>query len=134
VTLPKPVSDLQEMLAGMRPILRKGHYRIVPHGPEDDFTDLLHRMFAMVREDEGMTLIIRGRDSDPGPHFACITLQVHSSLEGVGLTGAVSSKLAEAGLPCNMVAGYHHDHLFVPWDRGEEALKLLEQLSLDARR
>ncbi|MEO1649041.1 MAG: ACT domain-containing protein [Pseudomonadota bacterium] len=129
----KPVSDLGEMLAGMKPTLREGRFRFVPHGPEEDFIDLLHRTFAMVREDEGMTLVIRARCDDPGPIFAGITLQVHSALEGVGLTAAVATALAEAGIPCNVIAAYHHDHIFVPWERREEALNRLEKLSLDAR-
>ncbi|MEM9086554.1 MAG: ACT domain-containing protein [Pseudomonadota bacterium] len=129
----KPVSDLGEMLAGMKPTLREGRFRFVPHGPDEDFIDLLYRTFAMVREDEGMTLVIRARREDPGPIFAGITLQVHSALEGVGLTAAVATALAEAGIPCNVIAAYHHDHIFVPWERREEALKRLEKLSLDAR-
>ncbi|MEM1196732.1 MAG: ACT domain-containing protein [Pseudomonadota bacterium] len=129
----EPVSDLQGMLAGMGPTLLDGSYRIVPHGPDEDFIDLLHRTFAMVREDEGITLVIRARRDDPGPLFAGITLQVHSALEGVGLTAAVSGALADAAMACNVIAGYHHDHIFVPWDRREEALKVLEKLSFDAR-
>ncbi|MEL6708840.1 MAG: ACT domain-containing protein [Pseudomonadota bacterium] len=129
-----PVSDLQAMLAGMEPTLREGRFRFVPHGPDEDFIDLLHRTFAMVREDEGMTLVIRARRDDPGPRFAGITLQVHSALEGVGLTAAVATALAAKGLPCNVIAGYHHDHLFVPWERREEALEILRAVSADARR
>lgn len=122
------------MLAGMEPTLREGFYRFVPHGPDEDFIDLLHRTFAMVREDEGMTLVIRARRDDPGPRFAGITLQVHSALEGVGLTAAVATALAKADIPCNVIAAYHHDHLFVPWEQRDEALAILKQLSLAARR
>lgn len=130
----QPVSDLEGMLAGMEPALREGSYRFVPHGPDEDFIDLLHRTFAMVREDEGMTLVIRARRDDAGPLFAGITLQVHSALEGVGLTAAVATALAKADIPCNVIAAYHHDHLFVPWEKREEALAILKRLSLDARR
>ena len=129
-----PVSDLQAMLAGMEPTLREGRYRFVPHGPDEDFIDLLHRTFAMVHEDEGMTLVIRARRDDPGPLFAGITLQVHSALEGVGLTAAVAAALAKADIACNVIAGYHHDHLFVPWDAREKAQEILKALSLIARR
>ncbi|MEM6858931.1 MAG: ACT domain-containing protein [Pseudomonadota bacterium] len=125
----KPVSDLVAMLAGMKPTLHEGRYRFVTHGPDEDGIDLLHRTFAMVREEEGLTLVVRARRDDPEPLFAGITLAVHSALEGVGLTAAVSTALAEAGLPCNMIAGYHHDHLFVPWERREEALAILKALT-----
>ncbi len=54
-----------------------------------------------------------------------IVLDVLSALDGVGLTATVSSALAEAGIPCNVVAAYHHDHLFVPADAAEHALAIL---------
>ena len=130
----KPVSDLGGMLAGMAPVLREKPYRFVAHGPDDDFIDLLHRTFAMIREDEGMTLVIESRTSDPRPLFACITLRVHSDLEAIGLTAAVSNALSEDGIACNIIAGFHHDHLFVPWDRRTDALAQLEALSRAARR
>lgn len=58
-----------------------------------------------------------------------ITLRVHSALEAVGLTAAVAQELATAGLSCNVVAGFHHDHLFVPHGRAQEAVALLEDLA-----
>jgi hypothetical protein len=61
--------------------------------------------------------------------MACITLTVQSALDGVGLTAAVSGALAEAGIPCNMVAAFHHDHVFVPEDRAGEALAILTALA-----
>lgn len=131
---PEPVSDLSGMLAGMDPVLHERPYRFVAHGPDDDFIDLLGRMFAFIREEEGVTLVIRAREDQPGPLFAGITLQVHSALEGVGLTAAVASALAKHGIACNVIAGFHHDHLFVPWDRRDGALSVLHTLSHDARR
>ncbi|HEY2126699.1 MAG TPA: hypothetical protein VGH77_05895, partial [Streptosporangiaceae bacterium] len=38
-------------------------------------------------------------------------------------------ELARAGLSCNVIAGYHHDHLFVPHDRSAEAVTVLEALA-----
>ena len=130
----QPVSALEDMLAGMEPALAEERYRFVSHGPDNDFIGLLGTMFALVREAEGVTLVLRARESDPAPHFARITLQVHSDLEGVGLTAAVSTELAKAGIACNVIAAFHHDHLFVPWERREEALSVLQGLSQDARR
>lgn len=84
--------------------------------------------FALIREDEGTTAIL----PDPAGDFARITLTVHSALDGVGLTAAVAGALAERGIACNVVAGFHHDHLFVPWERRHEALAALADLSRDA--
>lgn len=89
---------------------------------------------AFVKEDEGLTLILpvcvaqREKFKFEGS-FRQITFLVHSSLEAVGLSAAVSAKLASSGIPANIVAGYHHDHIFVPRDKAEEALKLLRELS-----
>ena len=54
---------------------------------------------------------------------------MHPALDAVGLTAAVSTALADAGLSCNVMAGYHHDHLLVPADRGAEAIAVLSDLS-----
>jgi hypothetical protein len=58
-----------------------------------------------------------------------VTLTVHSSLAAVGLTAAVSRALADAGIACNMVAGYYHDHAFVPEADAGAALAALARLS-----
>ena len=87
--------------------------------------DLPSDVFAIIREDEGLSAIMPGEGGD----FARITLMVHSALEAVGLTAAVSGALAEQGIACNVVAGFYHDHLFVPWQRREEALAVLQRLS-----
>lgn len=89
---------------------------------------------AMVRESEGVTLILpavvaRRESFRFEGTFRRITLRVHSSLQAVGLTAAVSSELASHGIPANIVAGYYHDHLFVPSDKALRALELLRELS-----
>jgi hypothetical protein len=112
------------MLAGMAPVLDVREWRfIVTDGaaPAD--------AFAIIREDEGVTAIVPSEGGD----FARITLQVHSALEGVGLTAAVATALAESGIACNIVAGFHHDHLFVPWERRDEALVILGGLQRGAK-
>lgn len=58
-----------------------------------------------------------------------ITLEIHSSLEAVGFLAAITTRLAGAGMGVNPVSAFHHDHLFVPADRAEEALRLLEDLA-----
>ena len=80
--------------------------------------------FAIVREEEGLTLI----RPDPSGEWARISLGVHSSLDAVGLTAELSSRLAGLGISANVVAGLLHDHLFVPWDRREEALDCLRSI------
>ena len=81
--------------------------------------------FALIREDEGVTAIRAAPDGE----WARISLRVHSSLSAVGLTAALSSALAEAAISANIIAALHHDHLFVPWDRREDAVRILRSLA-----
>lgn len=92
-----------------------------------------------VREREGCTVVLERARADflgLDVHFeaAMITLTVHSDLAAVGLTAAVAGALAEAAIACNVVAGLHHDHLFVPLARAGEALAVLEGVASAARR
>lgn len=124
-------SDLQTLVSSMAPDLRPGPYVFttaagVPAGCAPVVT---------VREDEGTTLVLRQEEADrlglPYDYVAeMITLRVHSALDAVGLTAFVATRLAEAGMSCNVVAGYHHDHLFVPFPRGPEAVALLTSRAL----
>ena len=58
-----------------------------------------------------------------------ITLTVHSSLDAVGFLAAITARLAEACISVNAVSAFHHDHLFVPVHRADEALGLLQRMS-----
>ncbi|MET9564621.1 ACT domain-containing protein [Streptomyces tauricus] len=124
--------DLGRLLSGMEPALHPGRYvfttvpgRTPPPGLSPVVT---------VVEDEGLTLVVEQEDADAArltyDYVAgWITLRIHSALDAVGLTAAVAQALAEYGLSCNVVAGFHHDHLFVPHERAVEAVALLEQLA-----
>jgi hypothetical protein len=124
------VGSQSELLRGLDPQLRPGRFVFaslssIPNGLEP---------VATVLEPEGMSLVLsadRAENMGLRCEFvaAMITLRVHSALDAVGLTAAVSSALADAGIACNVVAGYHHDHLFVPHERGEEAIAILTALA-----
>jgi uncharacterized protein len=88
---------------------------------------------ATIREDEGVSAVITAVDADAHGlvgAFPCagITLRVPSSLAAVGLLAAITRALADAGIGTNPVAGFHHDHLFVPWDRRDDAMAVLRRL------
>lgn len=78
-------------------------------------------------------MIVPARPGDPD-HLVMrqITLDVHSALDGVGLTAAVASALSDHGIACNVVAAHHHDHVFVPEAWAEEALTVLRDLAARA--
>lgn len=88
---------------------------------------------ATVREPEGLTVVLRREDADQArmPYdlvLAWITLTVRTTLDQVGITAAVSAALAREGIACNVIAGFHHDHLLVPAHRGNEALAIIRAL------
>ena len=127
-----PVSSREGMIAAMDPVLADGRYYFVVASEPDIAFELMREAIATFREAEGLSLVVPVEAaerleiaSDP---YALITLQVHSALDGVGLTAAVSSALAGAGIACNVVAAFHHDHLFVPHAHAEEALRILRDL------
>ncbi|MFJ8668729.1 ACT domain-containing protein [Streptomyces sp. NPDC093600] len=123
--------DLTRLVAGMRPELNPGRYVFVTvDGPVPAGLTPV----ATVAESEGLTLVVRQEEADrAGLAYdyvaGWITLRVHSALDAVGLTAAVARALADAGLSCNVVAGFHHDHLFVEHARAEESLAVLRRLA-----
>jgi hypothetical protein len=129
------VPDSQEparLLAGLRPELHAEPY-VYAAGPAPAGTSV----FASIDEEEGPTLVLTRDEADaaglrPEWSAARITLGVDSTLTDVGLTAAVSSRLAAHGISCNVISGLAHDHLFVPEDRAGEALELLQQLASEA--
>ncbi|MFD9126267.1 ACT domain-containing protein [Kitasatospora sp. NPDC059571] len=123
--------DLATLLAGLHPVLNPGRYVYctlpgkVPAGL---------RPVVTVAEAEGVTFVVAQEEADslglPYAYVAAwITLQVHSALEAVGLTAAVATALAGHGISCNVVAGFHHDHLFVGADDADRAMAALRELS-----
>jgi predicted N-acetyltransferase YhbS len=128
--------DLRTLLAAMHPVLRDGEFVYVlwPHGKA-----LAGGIAAAVREAEGLTVVLPRTEADRlGLPYdfvgAWITLEVHSSLAAVGLTAAVGAALTEAKISCNVLAGFHHDHLLVPVADMERALEVLHELAADSGR
>ncbi|WP_347310271.1 ACT domain-containing protein [Defluviimonas sp. SAOS-178_SWC] len=130
---PRPISDGARMIVEMTPELLPGEYVFCTIPAPDRAEPLIREALAIFREEEGLSLILaRDRAAAAGVAtdavMRCIRLNVYSALDGVGLTAAVAGVLAEAGIACNMVAAFHHDHAFVPADRAEEAVALLVAL------
>ena len=126
-------SSAHQMISGMAPEVQPGVFVFVTTNDPDLAAFLSDKAISTFREKEGMSLLIpidmaeKTNQSLESP-MCCITLNVYSSLDGVGLTAAVATALAEHGIPCNMVAAYHHDHVFVPSDKSDEALAVLRKL------
>ncbi|PXF62866.1 ACT domain-containing protein [Kangiella spongicola] len=123
------ITDLSTLLENLQPILDEQDYVFCTVTVVSDGLKPL----ATFREGEGISLICQKEEVEASglPYdgiFKKITLSVYSSLEAVGLTAAVSTALTEANISANVVAAYHHDHLFVPADKAAEAMGILKGL------
>ena len=130
-------TNLNLLISNMQPILNDGEYV---------FTSVLSTrkiprelvVFEM-REREGVTVVLKRKDAEAlGLNYeylaSWITLDIHSSLEAVGLTAAFSNALAEHQISCNVIAGYYHDHIFVNKLDSEKAISVLKDLAAQSRR
>ena len=126
-------TNLNQLLATMSPVLKEEEYVFCTvKGSYGDYSQL--SPLASYQEEEGLTLVVT---KEAAVHanlpfdttFQVITLEVHSSLEAVGLTAAISTKLAACGISANVMAAYYHDHIFVPHDHAQTALAALKELT-----
>ena len=129
-----PIKALDELLTHMRPILHAGTWHYCAVAPEQLSPALVKACFALVHEQESVTLILPDTEAKAVSQYSengwqRIELKVYSSLDAVGLTAAISQCLTQHQISANVVAGYHHDHVFVPQARAQEALRALQQLS-----
>jgi len=128
------ITDLDRLLAEMEPQLREGTF-VFCTVPPDQAGPLLHlKPVGTFLEAEGLTLILPEEAAaengvERSAPMRMITLAVHSSLEAVGLTAAVAGALTRAGISANVVAAYHHDHIFVPAADADRALQTLKAVS-----
>lgn len=129
---PAGETDLAVLLRSMSPELLGGEWFFATVEP-----GMTVDAAATVREPEGLSVVVNQREAErlgaTTTHaYRWITLRVHSSLEAVGLTAAVSAALTTHGISCNVIAGAFHDHLLVPVARADDAMRALRQLSTSA--
>jgi hypothetical protein len=127
-------TDLATLIRNLAPRTLPGTY-VFCSVEDSGYGALSHtNPLASFVEPEGLTLVLTKESAEKEGlsyegTFRCISLQAHSSLEAVGLTAAVTGELAAEGISANVIAGYHHDHIFVPSHQAESALRLLEIMS-----
>ena len=115
----------------MTPTLNSGEYVFVSVQNLNEIP--INDVVSHFREKEGVTIIIEKSKAEAlklnySYTAAWITLNVHSSLNAVGLTAAFSKKIANHGLSCNVVAGFYHDHIFVEHKDANKALEVLRNI------
>lgn len=125
-------SNLDTLLRTLRPRLNVGDF--VFCSVNDLALVDLKEIILFFKEDESITIIIKKELADRlkldySFIASWITLTVHSSLEGVGLTAAFSKALSDKGISCNVVAAYYHDHIFVGKKDAEKAMEVLNSFS-----
>ena len=129
------INDFATLLSNMTPELNPGRFAFVTLPP--GCTLDLNSVVASIREPEGLSVVLPEQSAlDQGFPVAFtaawITLTVHSDLAAVGLTAAFSNALAQVGISCNVVAGTHHDHLFVAVEQAQMAMHALHALQQSA--
>lgn len=120
----------------MEPVLNEGEYVFSTVAS----TTTIPRDITVceIKEKEGITVVLLKKDAERlGLAFefiaAWITLNIHSSLDAVGLTAAFSTELGANNISCNVIAGYYHDHIFVDKKDKEKAMKVLRDMSAKKR-
>ncbi|MGC9462035.1 ACT domain-containing protein [Vibrio genomosp. F10] len=127
------ITNLDELLRSMSPKLVGSEFVFCTvSGVLTDYVEL--NPVATFIESEGLTLVLEKSAAEKAGlsfdgTYSQITLTVHSSLEAVGLTAAVASKLASKGISANVIAAYYHDHIFVQSGKAEAAVSALEEFS-----
>ncbi|WP_420320501.1 ACT domain-containing protein [Flagellimonas sp.] len=124
-------TDLLTILSNMQPVLNDGDYVFV--SVDHSYPLNLRHVHGIFKEKEGITLILKKDKADDlgldyGYVASCITLNIHSALEAVGFTAAISNTLANNGISCNVVAAYYHDHIFIDKQDAEISMEILQGL------
>ena len=109
-------------------------YETIP-ADQASWVDLVNlqdaRKIAMLfQESEGLTVITAANAAtDADNRWVWLELSVYSDLQAVGFLAKVAEALSAAGVPCNAIAAFHHDHIFVPEALADAAIAALTALA-----
>ena len=123
--------SLKNILKNLNPALNEGKY--VYCTVNEIETIPMSKILFLFKETESVTIVLKKEDAealnlDFSYVASWITLEVHSSLSAVGLTAKFSQALSDAGISCNVVAAYFHDHIFVDEKDAAKAIEVLNAL------
>jgi len=130
-------TNLAKMLATLTVTVRPETYVLATLPHDAEVPQIGDGVAAVIAETEGPTVIatMSRAAHEHWPHdfiASWLTLDVHSSLGAVGLTASFSRQLGRAGIPCNVIAGFYHDHILVPVDKTDAAVEVIEALATPA--
>ncbi|MBU0527248.1 ACT domain-containing protein [Candidatus Micrarchaeota archaeon] len=134
------VSELSTLLKNMDPKLSDTKYFMASVDSSQLLALASYSSFLMdiFREEEGLSVVFSDEildelkglsEVDPVGPFALITLNVYSDLMAVGFLAKITDALAKEGISVNAFSAYHHDHLFVPYEKRELVLEILKKIS-----
>ena len=126
----KGEKNLTKLIKYMRPVLDKREF-VFSTVSFSERKKLNVNPICEFQEKEGLTLILEKREAEGNKlkysfDSKMINLSIHSDLNAVGLLAAITNKLAENNISVNVVSAFYHDHLFVSFDKADEAIRLLE--------
>jgi ribosome-associated protein YbcJ (S4-like RNA binding protein) len=128
-------NNLNAVLRAVTPNLHEGRWVFASFERRPPF-DL--EIAASIREGSAMSTVIAEQDAE---RLSLPYEQVWAWIEcpstragAVRATGALLAALGRATIACNVITGIGGDHLFVPFDQREDALAVLDELTMDRSR
>ena len=129
-------ASYEESRDDLDPVLLPGRFVFVDEGALGRIDP--RSVMATVREPEGLSGVIPQDSADQlGIDYdfigAWIVLGMETDLGDLGITVAISTRLAELQISCNVIAGLRHDHILVPAERATEALEAIRGIDPSSR-
>jgi len=127
------IKNLNKLLKEMKPKLVHKKF-VFCTVSKAKFNKMKLNPLLVFKEKEGIAVIIERKTADANSLaysdiWTLITLNVHSDLSAIGFLAKITNRLAEEGISTNVVSAYFHDHLFVPANRANEAIYILNKMS-----
>jgi hypothetical protein len=127
-------ASLDTILAAMQPQIDPEVYVFTSAPAVPEGVDA----FAIIREHESLTLIVPEREQQRlalAGDYRCRRIDpgIDTALDGIGFLARISAALAAEGIALNPIAANRRDHLFVPHDRADDALVVMNNLARSAR-
>lgn len=125
-------TNLQKILRSVRPLHNEGDYVFCEINKLSVIDPV--KIIMLIKEQKGYTVIVQKETADQQKLdysfvAAWISVLSNTSIEAIGFTATFSKALADNNISCNVVAGYHTDHLFVNKKDIFKVIEILNKIS-----